>query len=272
VAAATTLETFVSVRPLQWLMDRIGGERIETHTLVPPGRSPATYDPGPREMARLADARLYVRVGVPFERAWMPRIRAANPQMAVLDLREAVQLRAMEPGHGHGDGDAAGHGHGLDPHVWTSPPNLIAMAALARDRLSALDPDGAPGYAERHDRLVEELRDLDRQIRALLARTDQRRFLVFHPSWGYFADTYGLEQLPVEREGKSPGARALGALIAEAREAGIGVVFVQPQFSQRAARTLAEAIGARVVVADPLAYDVPAGLLELTRHIAGQTP
>jgi zinc transport system substrate-binding protein len=270
--AAAPLEVFVSVAPLQWLIERLGGERVEARVLVPPGRSPATYDPSPRQMTALAGADLYVRVGVPFERAWMPRITAANPDMAVMDLRGAVVLRSMAPGHVHGPPRGQGDSDARDPHIWTSPPNLIAMAELARDRLKALDPAGGPSYDARHARLVAELQGLDRQIRALLADVHARRFLVFHPSWGYFADRYALEQLPVEREGKVPGPRALGGLIEEARRAGIRLVIVQPQFSQRAARTVAEAIGARLVVVDPLAYDVPGSLLQLARAIAGGGP
>jgi zinc transport system substrate-binding protein len=269
---AGRLDVLVSVQPLQWLVDRIGAERVSAQTLVPPGSSPATYNPSPREMTALAGARLYVRVGVPFERAWMPRITAANPDMAVLDLREAVELRAMEPGHGHARGESAHQPSALDPHVWTSPPNLIAMAGLVRDRLTALDAAGGPVYAANYDRLADDLRRLDLEIRAALAGRHQRRFVVFHPSWGYFADAYDLEQLPVEREGKSPGPRTLGRLIEEARQAGIRVVFVQPQFSPRAARTLADALGARVIEVDPLAYDIPHSLLRLARYIGGGEP
>ena len=79
--------------------------------------------------------------------------------------------------------------------------------------------------------------------------------MVFHPSWGYFADAYGLEQIPIEMEGKEPKPSQLRRLIEFARERGIKVIFVQPQTSTKNAETIARAIGGQVIVADPLAED-----------------
>jgi zinc transport system substrate-binding protein len=86
----------------------------------------------------------------------------------------------------------------------------------------------------------------------------QRRFLVLHPAWGYFADTYGLVQIPVERDGKEPGAQALAELVDEARRDGLKVIFVQPQFNPKPAET--QAIGGRIEVLDDLAPDYAANL------------
>ncbi|MGD8644438.1 MAG: zinc ABC transporter substrate-binding protein, partial [Chromatiales bacterium] len=114
LGTAEPLRVFVSVLPQQGFVERIGGEHVRVQAMVQPGHSPATYDPSPRQIAALAEAELYVRTGVPFERAWMKRIRAANPDMRVLDLREGIETRRLEahthdhdhdPGHEH-----AGHG------------------------------------------------------------------------------------------------------------------------------------------------------------------
>lgn len=274
--SAPRLQVVVSVLPLQWLVDQVGGDAVEALVLVGPGRSPHTYEPTPRQMVELSRARLYVRVGVPFERALISRIRASNPGISIVDVRDGLHLRTMEgaeqllraaasgarrPEHVGAATDA------LDPHVWTSPANLIFMAARLRDRLASLDPPNAAAYAARYRVLAGSLKALDRDIRARLGTGGPRVLMVFHPSWGYFADAYGLEQLPVEHEGKAPGPRTLAALIDRARREGVRKIFVQPQLDRRAARTLASAIGARLVSVDPLAYDVPATLWTLADQI-----
>jgi zinc transport system substrate-binding protein len=264
------LAVVASIQPLQWLVERVGGEAVEARALVGPGQSPATYEPTPKQMASLARARLYVRVGVPFERAWLDRMLAASPQMSVLDLRDGLKLRPMAPSHHHhGDGSET---EALDPHVWTSPRNLIHMAGVLRDRLARLDPTREATYGQNYRRLVGDLEALDHEIRSLLEGKGVRRFLVYHPSWGYFADTYGLEQIPIEREGKPPGPRSLAALIERARAEGLETVLVQRQFDRRTAQTLAQAIGGRVCAVDPLAYDLPTSLREVAGYIAGQAP
>ena len=84
--------------------------------------------------------------------------------------------------------------------------------------------------------------------------------MVFHPAWGYFARAYGLQQVPIEIEGKNPKPALLKELIVHAREKGIRVVFVQPQFSTKSAEIVAREIGGRVAFADPLAEDWLANL------------
>lgn len=266
---AEPLRVFVSVLPQQSFVERIGGQHVLVQAMVQPGLSPATYDPSPRQIAALADAELYVRTGVPFERAWMARIRAANPDMRVLDLRKGIETRRLEAHtHDHGH-DHAGHGAEQDPHIWTSPPLVRAMSEAIRDALSELDPANAADYARNQAALAAELEALDREIRAMLAGAPVRRFMVFHPAWGYFADAYGLTQVPIESEGKRPGPRSLAALIEQARREGIRLVLVQPQFDRRAAERVANEIGGRVVAIDPLDPDYFGTLRRMARLIAG---
>ncbi|MEA3277787.1 MAG: zinc ABC transporter substrate-binding protein [Pseudomonadota bacterium] len=266
------LRVFVSVPPQQTFVERIGGERVQVRTMVQPGHSPATYDPSPRQVAELAKADLYVRTGVPFEDAWMTRIRAANPDLRMLDVRKGIPLRELSASD---QGDVAGgseaihvHGEEKDPHIWTSPPLVKIMARNIRDTLSELDPTGGHDYAANYAAFAAELDALDRDIREQLAHLPARRFMVFHPAWGYFADTYGLTQVPIETEGKEPGPRTLAALIEQAKREGVKVVFVQPQFDEKSAQQVARAIGGRVEFIDPLSPDYVQNLRRVTRLIA----
>lgn len=271
--AAEPLQVFTSVLPLKYFVERVGGERIAVQVMVGPGRSPATYEPKPRQMAALAGTRLYYRVGVPFEAAWMQRIASLNPAMEIVDLREGLQLRPLE-GHSHEGEEAhrnepSAHGpdhedpgasEELDPHVWTDPNLVRQMAERIRATLSAADPQGAATYAANCEAFVQDLEELDRTIRRKLAGVTARRFLVFHPSWGYFAAAYDLQQVAIEAAGKEPGPRTLAGIIEQARSENIRVIFVQQQFSQTTAATIARAIDGRVVAIDPLAEDYLANM------------
>ena len=270
LAMAEPPRVFVSVLPMKTFVEKIGGEHVEVHAMVQPGYSPATYDPTPQQIAALAKAQLYIRTGVPFEQAWMKRMRSANPAMEVLDVRDGLELRSLETHahdhrHEHGHGGDAG---ALDPHVWTSPSMVKQMAGRIRDRLARLDPAHETDFSRNHDDFVAELDRLDRDIHALLDPLQQRRFMVFHPSWGYFADDYGLVQVPIEHEGKQPGARALATLIEQAKAGRIRVLFVQPQFDRRQARQIADAIGGSVIAVDPLAPDYIDNLRKVARQFA----
>jgi zinc transport system substrate-binding protein len=236
---------------------------------------------------------LYVRTGVPFEKAWMARIRSASPEMQVFDARDGIALREMEAhdhdahghgaehngkadrGHAHDDHDkhdsheADHHGHHeQDPHVWVSPPLVRQMVGRIRDKLTELAPEHAADFTRNHDAFVVELDALDAELHKLLDPLPKRKFMVFHPAWGYFADSYGLTQVPIEREGKEPGARALAALIDQAKREKINVVFVQPQFDKRSATQVALAIGGAVIAVDPLAADYVDNLRQVGREFA----
>lgn len=141
----------------------------------------------------------------------------------------------------------------MDPHIWTSPALAGIMADHIRAALSDIDPSHAKAYQAGFDALATDLTALDKDLRKRLAGVTHRKFLVFHPSWGYFADTYGLQQIAIEAAGKEPGPRTLARIIARAKREKIHVIFVQQQFSRTTASTVARAIDGKVVAIDPLA-------------------
>jgi zinc transport system substrate-binding protein len=142
------------------------------------------------------------------------------------------------------------------------------MAATIRDALTGADPVHRGDYESNYRAFSAELDALDRELRAILVSVKGRAFLVFHPSWGYFAKDYGLRQIPIEAEGKEPGAKALARVIDLGRREGVKVIFVQTQFSRRTAETVAAAIGARVVAVDPLAENYPQNLRRVAHEFA----
>ena len=258
LASEAPLDVFVSILPQKYFVERVGGDQVAVSVMVGPGRSPATYEPTPRQLAHLSQAHLYFRIGVAFEDVWMDRIRAANSSMKVIDTRRSIQLR---------DIDSAGPREGggaKDPHVWTNPLLVKIMAMHIRDALIEAAPAHRTEYESNYTRFAADLDRLDQWIRNRLQGLSSRSFMVFHPSWGYFADAYDLKQIPIESAGKEPGPKTLAAVIDQGREAQVKVIFVQQQFSHSTAETVAQAIGASVVTVDPLAENY----LDNLRHVA----
>jgi len=259
-----TLGAFVSILPQAYFAERIAGARVRVEVLVKPGQDPHTFEPTPQQMARLAEAEAFFRIGVGFENTLMPRIQSTMTELVVVDCREGIRLRQMNT---QGDTEHAGNHEGNDPHIWLSVRNSIQIAATMHEALVRLDPEGKEIYDRGYRDLVEELQALDRRITEILAPVKGRPFFVFHPSFGYFADDYGLEQIAVETGGAEPSARQLTHLIEQARSAGVRVIFVQPQFSQKTAQTIAAEIGGAVVPIDPLAWDYIDNLERMARAV-----
>jgi zinc transport system substrate-binding protein len=281
LAADEPVSVFVSVVPQATFVSRIGGDHIQVQTLVQPGQNPHAYEPTGRQIAAFADADLYIRIGVGFEDAWLPRLMAANPDLQVLDAREGMTTLAMRDDHGHGPAvesdDSNGavsdhdhdHAHGdIDPHLWTSPRRVKIMGERIRDALSALAPEHTAAFDANYAQFAADLDALDAAITARLAGIGNRKFMVYHPAWGYFAEDYGLEQVAIERAGKEPGARALAALVEQARREGIRIIFVEPQFNSASAEQVAREIGGQAAVIDPLAGDYFENMRTVAERIA----
>ena len=265
------VQVVVSIVPQKYFVEKIAGNLAEVTVMVPPGASPATYEPRPSQMRALSRADLYLAIGVPFEKAWLPRFAAQNPKMKIVDITEGIRKVPMvdhNHDHDHDHGQEGRHPHEtLDPHVWLAPPLVKILARNIAQALERIDPAHKGRYAANLEAFLKEIEATDRTLRRILQPCRGAAMMVFHPSWGYFARTYGLEQIPIEIEGKEPRPKELARLMAEAKEAGIRAIFVQPQFSRRAAEVIAGNIGARVVVADPMALAWSENLLQVARRL-----
>ena len=269
--AANRMTVFVSINPQKYFVQQIGKDLVDVRVMVPPGASPVTYEPRPKQMAALSAARVYFAIGVAFENAWLAKISAVNPEMKVVhtdkDIRKipmAFHLHSDPAGRDgaeetHLDDDEHG-GSELDPHIWLSPPLVKIQARSILTALQEIDPGHQDRFAANYHQFIDRIDELDAGLKKTLAGKQNLQFMVFHPSWGYFGQAYGLKQVPIEIEGKSPKPAQLQGLIEHARKKGITIIFVQPQFSSKSAELVAREIGGQVVVADPLAEDWLANL------------
>lgn len=260
LSSAKKLCVFVSILPQAYFAERVGGDRVDVNVLVGPGHSPATYEPTPRQMVKLSQANVYFRTGVPFENRLMKKITGTFPGLNVADLRQGLKMLHLGS---HGE-----HEHTQDPHIWLDPKRAKIQAQTIGDELCRLDPDRAAQFKKNLAGLLADLTALDAEISQLLAPFRGRSFMVFHPAYGYFADSYGLAQVALEEHGHSPGPRRIAAWIDQARQQNVKVIFVQPQFSDTAVQTIAADIDGVVVPIDPLAHDYLNNLRKMAREIA----
>jgi zinc transport system substrate-binding protein len=269
--AANRMTVFVSINPQKYFVQQIGKDLVDVRVMVPPGASPGTYEPRPRQMADLSTARIYFAIGVAFENAWLGKISAVNAQMKVVHTDNGIRKIPMVdhqhldpasqeyPGETHYDEGEHGDS-GLDPHIWLSPPLVKIQARSILTALQDIDPGHQDSYAANFHHFIDRIDELDAGLKNTFTGKQNLQFMVFHPAWGYFGQAYGLKQVPIEIEGKSPKPARLKGLIEHARKKGIKVIFVQPQFSSKSAELVASEIGGQVVVADPLAEDWLANL------------
>jgi len=262
--ADNKLSVFVTILPQKYFVEQIGGGLVKVSVLVQSGKGAETYEPTPRQMTEFSQAKLYFSIGMPFEEVWLPKLKANNPQMRFINARENLTLRTLETLHHHAD-----HDHGLyDPHIWLNPAFVEIMAKQIQTNLSNLNPENSQQYQINTDKFIQKLKQLDQNIRVLFKDLKNRKFMVFHPAWGYFADAYQLQQIPIEMEGKEPSSKTLGLLIEKAKQEKISVIFVQQQINRRPAESIAKAVNAQVIPVDPLAENYIENLFQVAQTFA----
>lgn len=246
----------VSILPQKEFVERIAGARVRVEVLVQPGQSPATYEPTPKQMTHLAEADLWIRIGVPFERSVLRNVADVAPQLRVIDGTDGIALRRMDDESIPSDSRLGSeHVHRLDPHFWLDPTLVKRHALTIADTLCDLSPIDCEHFESNFENFRHDLDAVDRRVAATLAPIAGRDLFVFHPAYGYFAGRYGLRQIAVEVGGKQPTSRQLAALIDAARASGIRALFIQPQYSGGSARAVADAMGVALVELDPLAAE-----------------
>lgn len=249
---------YVSILPLRSLVQGIVGDDFDIEVLVPPGASPETFEPTPRQFVGLNKARMVFNVGlIDFETTLLAKV---EDQAKVVNLSRGIELIAGTCSHGsHGHT----HTHGIDPHVWTSPRALQKMAENAYEAIRKAYPDSVK-YETNYRLLQQELKALDERTAARIAASDVEYFIIYHPALTYYARDYGLRQIAIEADGKEPSAKQLTQIIRQAREDGVRRILYQSQFPASAVEVIARDIDAQYVEVDPLREDVIANIGEIT--------
>jgi zinc transport system substrate-binding protein len=278
----SNINAVVSILPEQTFIKAIGGDKVNVSLMVKPGNSPHTYEPKPSQMVDITKADLYFAIDVEFEHVWLPKFQSLNPKMQVIDLADNVTKMQMQQKHKCEADDLHHSEHdehkdekdkheGNDPHIWTAPSNVKIIAQNIYKALKKEDPENTDYYKRNLDIFLASIDETDRQIIDILSPLeDGEKFMVFHPSWGYFAKAYNLEQIAVEVEGKEPKPKELIHLLKEAKEEKVKAIFTQPEFSDTVAQIIAKELHIPVVKVSPLAANWSENLINIAKAIAGK--
>jgi zinc transport system substrate-binding protein len=254
------------------MVESIGGEYVDVTVMVPEGKSPHSFEPTPEQMIKVAKATAYFKVGsgVEFEHVNMETIFEHNPELKVFDCSEDIMVISFDQHYGQEHFDVTENNHGYaetDPHIWTSPLNFKKMAEVVYNGLVEIDVTHKEDYNSSFQTYVSKLDKLHSDVIDLLQPHTGKSFMVYHPSWGYFGDEYNLKQIAIEDEGKQPGPAGVAAIIEQAKNESIKVIFVAPQYDTTSAETIASEIGCNVVIADPLMTEYTSTILQLVEDM-----
>ena len=240
----------VSIAPFMYFVEEIAGDDFKVNVMVPAGANPHIYEPFPEQINKLRRSVAYISNGyLGFEMTWLDRFYEINKTMKRLSLSDKID--PLVSGHNH----ERDHVEGADPHYWESPKCALIMANSVKEFLCFLNPLQKQKYEVNYDSLVSDIQEMDNKALELFSGVKNRSFMIFHPNLGYLARDYGLEEIPVEYEGKEPPPSRLKELIDHAREDGLKTIFVQKEYDTKNAKAIADEIGAQVKIIDPLSED-----------------
>jgi zinc transport system substrate-binding protein len=254
---AEKIKVIVTILPQARFVEKVGGERVQVAVMIPPGASPHTYEPTSNQLKMLSKSSVYFKLGsgIGFELSWLPKIISLNKNMAVVDCSKGVSLIKS--------------GKRVNPHIWLSPKNAEIMVENIFEFLARMDPQYKEYYKKNRDTYLKALKTLDAEVVRSFKHLKQREFIVYHPAWTYFARDYGLVQIPIQKEGKQPTPSWVAEVIKEAKIHKIKIIFASPQFSTKSAETIANQIGGKVVLIDPLAKDYLKNMQETAEALLG---
>jgi zinc transport system substrate-binding protein len=248
------INVYVSILPEKYFAERVGGDRVVTSVMIKPGASEEIYEPDVKQIAGLSNADIYFSIDMPFEQPLLKKIRSTNPNLKITDLTTGLKLHKLADG--------------TDPHVWVDPVLVKTMAVTIRDSLIKIDPAGKAVYAKNCQNFIDDLNQLDKFTRIKLTKVQGHILLVFHPTFGYFADRYKIKQLAIENEGKEPGPQDLTRIINLGKQYNVHAIFVQPQFNKKQAELVANSLQAKIIIIDPLAEDYIANMKKVVELFA----
>lgn len=249
----------VTILPQKNITKQIAGDVYEVNVMIPPGASPATYEPTPRQLGKLNHSKAYLKTGhLVFEKAWMDKFKSSTPGLKIFDTSKGLNLIEK-------------NGR-IDPHIWTSPEMVAGMAQNIRDILLQLTREESKTERERintnYQKFEKEIDSLQQTIKSMLKPFRGEAFLIYHPALSYYCREFNLKQISIEVEGKEPSASYMQKVIRESKEKNIKAILIQEQFDKKKALTIANELNAKVITINPLAEDWSNSIMDITKKLA----
>ncbi len=261
----------VSIPPYIEMVKAIAGETLRVEAAIPATYNIHTSEATPRMVETIQRANLWIGIGEAYEKKILTSLRESGSETKVLELYQHIPLLTFADdtqglnvcGHDHGLVD-----EGKDLHFWMSPKRLGKQAQLISASLIALNPGEESEYQKNLQAYIEKVDALDKQIEKMLTPYKGHAVITSHAALGYFCHDYGLNQIAIECEGKSPLPQTIDRLVGEAKDAKATTVFVFPGHDNKGAVMVAEQLGLQKYEINPLDENLLHTLEELAGDIA----
>lgn len=260
----------VSIEPQKYFLEQLVGDKYTVNCAIPAGSNPETFDPSPSQLINISKSKAYFAIGtLSSEHLFLEKVKTYDTGIKIIDCSEHIAL--LENDHHHHCEFHSAHEHG-DPHIWSTPASARIIVQNMYHALTALEEDGANKeyYLANYTQLLSRINQTDEEIKNYLSKASNKSFIIYHPALSYFAEEYGLHQLTIEHDGKSPSPTYLAKLINEARKENIKAVFIQQEFDAKNAETLAKEIGAKAHTINLLSYDWNEEMIKIAKALSDE--
>ncbi len=277
--ANAKINAIVSIPPLLTYLKAIAQDKVNASVMVDESKSAHSYTPKPSQMKDVSKANLYFSIGIEFENIWLEKFAKLNTKMHIVNTHNSIKKLNMS-NHVHKNDEHDGHDENdekkekrksLDPHIWTSSKNVKIISKNILNALIKYDSKNKEFYTINYNKFVKKVQNTNSEIKSILSVLPKHtKFMVFHPSWQYFAKEYNLEQISIEKEGKNPKPKALKNLIELAKKNNISSIFASPNISNKHANIIAKELNIKVVKITPMSQNWSENLINLANHIANK--
>ncbi|NCD41186.1 MAG: hypothetical protein EOL88_03750 [Bacteroidia bacterium] len=234
-----------TVLPLAEFISELTGDNFIINTMVPDGMPPSAYEPTAEQLKSLGKTKLYFSLeALGFELTILRNISSDYPEMKIINITQGIT--PISGGHKHGNEQ------GIDPHMWMSPKQSIILVKNIYAALLKYYPENKEEFLANFIQIMKKMEEVDQYVQNAIEPVKGNSFLIYHPALSYYARDYDLVQIPIEIQGKDPSPDYLNALIGQAKQNQIQLMFIQRQFDVNFAHIIAEETGSRVIVFDPL--------------------
>ncbi len=258
------------IPPIAGILDHLVLPHEQVQVLTSSNVNPHTFDVSPSQLQKLTQASIFFHTIFPFELKVVNTLKNTESKVLCVDVTPHIIWRRGQVHHDHGHDD---HGHhheeeNKDLHCWLNPANLEILSTHIYNALIKNNPTEKEAYQSRFEKWQNDLKEMDKKIKQILLPHKGKNFFVFHPAFGYFADYYGLKEVCIEMEGKSPSPKQIQTLMEQMQREKTKVIFIQPQFDPKPAELIAKSIGSKVEVINDFERDILNHLLYIAERIS----
>lgn len=255
----------VSIPPQAYFVEQIAKDTVDINILIPEKSDEHNYEIKPQTIKKLEKSDIYFTIGFSFEKALLDKLKNTLKTLSIVRTQDNIKLLHDEhEAHSHHN-----HKHEeFDTHIWLDPILVKTQASNIANALVKKYPENKDFYLNNLKDFHKELDELDSDIKAKLSGIKNNKFIVYHPSWSYFAKRYNLVQIPVQINSQEPRAKDLQNLIDLAKKENIKIIFIQDGFSKKAANTVAKQCNARLETIEHLSRDWKNELLKASDKLA----